>query len=203
MRLALSLALAILVLAPSYAAAGEPTYQVGDQFQVGVGRYEDWPLPPVEYDRPSQLPSQLPPVEYDRPYQGQLTIARGDARTMQAICPKTTFPVTLGCAIRYREANICHIYIADDEILKAAGWSYEIVLRHEEGHCNGWPADHRGGRPSVAQREIPEWLRHQEKAWLGERRQAPDLEVEYWRKRDAQAEQRYRDLHPTGPWLSR
>ena len=31
----------------------------------------------------------LPPEEYDRPYKGQLTIARGDARTMQAICPKT------------------------------------------------------------------------------------------------------------------
>jgi hypothetical protein len=56
--------------------------------------------------------------------------------------------------------------------------------------------------------ETPEWLRHhekawlgepkpdQEKAWLGERKPAPD--VEYWRKRDAQAEQRYRDLQDLG-----
>jgi hypothetical protein len=26
------------------------------------------------------------------------------------------------------------------------GLSYEIVLRHEVGHCNGWPGDHPGMR---------------------------------------------------------
>jgi hypothetical protein len=29
----------------------------------------------------------LPPAEYDYPYQGQLTLARADARTMSAVCP--------------------------------------------------------------------------------------------------------------------
>jgi hypothetical protein len=42
----------------------------------------------------------LPPLEYDYPYQGQLTIARTDAKTMREVCPETSFPVTLGCAIR-------------------------------------------------------------------------------------------------------
>jgi hypothetical protein len=28
------------------------------------------------------------------------------------------------------------------EILKASGWPYEIIRRHEEGHCNGFPANH-------------------------------------------------------------
>jgi hypothetical protein len=36
------------------------------------------------------------------------------------------------------------IVLATDEIIKAAGWTSEIVRRHEFGHCNGWPADHRG-----------------------------------------------------------
>ena len=93
--------------------------------------------------------SVLPPKEYDRPYTGQLTIARGDARTMTAICPNPGYPVPLGCAIHYLLEGkdlSCHIYIADDEILKSSGWGYGIVLRHEIGHCNSWPADHPGMR---------------------------------------------------------
>jgi len=135
MRLVLSLALAILVLAPSYAAAGEPTYQVGDQFQVGDRIFQMVPqlLPPAEPFPPAgeyakhtdrALP---PPEEYDHPYKGQLTIARGDARTMTEICPKTSFPVTLGCNIRYIQAGkdySCHVFIAEDEILKTTSWSY-------------------------------------------------------------------------------
>jgi hypothetical protein len=92
----------------------------------------------------------LPPAEYDYPYQGQLTLARADARTMSAVCPKTAFPVTLGCAINYRELNICHIFIAEDEILRAAGWSYKIVFRHERAHCQNWPANHPGMREPIA-----------------------------------------------------
>jgi hypothetical protein len=89
----------------------------------------------------------LPPEKYDRPYEGQLTIARGDARTMQAVCPKTAFPITLGCAIRYTKDGkdySCTIYIAEDDILKPTGWTYKLILRHERAHCGGWPANHPG-----------------------------------------------------------
>jgi hypothetical protein len=34
-----------------------------------------------------------------------------------------------------------------DELIKAAEWTAEIVRRHEIGHCNGFPSDHRGARP--------------------------------------------------------
>ena len=33
-----------------------------------------------------------------------------------------------------------------DKVLKAAGSSYAIVLRHELGHCNGWSGDHKKAR---------------------------------------------------------
>jgi hypothetical protein len=87
----------------------------------------------------------LPPVEYDKPYPGKLTITRGSQFVMQQGCPKTTLPITLGCA-RHNETE-CWIIIATDPILRAAGLTYEIVLRHEVGHCGGWPNDHRGARP--------------------------------------------------------
>jgi hypothetical protein len=32
----------------------------------------------------------------------------------------------------------CTVYIANDITLQAAAWSYEFILRHEIGHCNGW-----------------------------------------------------------------
>jgi hypothetical protein len=75
--------------------------------------------------------------------------SRGDARTMKEVCPKTEFPVTLGCALRYTKGGedySCHVFIAEDDILKPTGWNYNLVLRHELGHCLGWPANHPGMR---------------------------------------------------------
>jgi hypothetical protein len=73
-------------------------------------------------------------------------ITRGDKEVMTKECPKTPFPITPGCSHEYPSSNFCHVFIASDEILKAVGWTYETVRRHEIGHCNGWPADHRGAR---------------------------------------------------------
>jgi hypothetical protein len=67
------------------------------------------------------------------------------------------FQIQIRFALRHwRQENdvrvifACHVYIAEDEILKAAGLTYEIAYRHEIGHCNGWPADHPGARPAGA-----------------------------------------------------
>jgi hypothetical protein len=68
---------------------------------------------------------------------------------MQEACPKTPFPITLGCAQRYTKAGqnySCTVYVAQDDILKPTEWTYQTILRHETGHCNGWPANHPGMR---------------------------------------------------------
>ncbi len=41
----------------------------------------------------------------------------------------------LGCATRKYEGSkpICIVYRVNND----------LVLRHEQGHCNGWPADHQ------------------------------------------------------------
>jgi hypothetical protein len=98
----------------------------------------------------------LPPVEFDKPFPGKYNEVRVGASLMQALCPKTTFPVTLGCAIHNTRrapdesvvmpATECVVVIASDEVLKLYGWSVEIVRRHENGHCNGWPGSHVGAR---------------------------------------------------------
>ena len=88
-----------------------------------------------------------PPQQYDRPYEGKLIVTRGNEYDMTSLCPKTSLPITLGCAF-LRQAK-CEIVIADDDILKDAGWTFEIVKRHEEAHCGGWPND--PSRRKVAQ----------------------------------------------------
>ena len=87
---------------------------------------------------PTVIPMPLP--EHDHPFKGTVHETRGDAEAMGRLCPKTMTPVTIGCA--KFQGSYCWIFIASDEILKASGWPYEIIRRHEEGHCNGFPANH-------------------------------------------------------------
>jgi hypothetical protein len=97
----------------------------------------------------------LPPIEYDRPFAGKYSEIRVGADVMAIVCPKTPFPVTLGCVVSNIKwdgermvvpATECIVYIAADDILKKAGWSYDILMRHERAHCNGWPSSHAGAR---------------------------------------------------------
>src|SRR5262249_18756388 len=95
----------------------------------------------------------LPPLEYDYPYPGKLEIVRAGKEEMALVCPRTAFNVTLGCAYRYNAFSHygllgkCRIVIATDDILRSAGWPYDVVFRHERGHCENWPNHHPGARP--------------------------------------------------------
>jgi len=187
----------------------------------------------------------LPPAQYDHPYAGQLQIFEIENEQMPYICPKTLWPITLACSRRFAD-GWCHITLAPDAIAKS-GWPYEVVLRHEIGHCNGWSGDHKGQRP-LNKNEMLQVLRGEKiesMADLSAVRERPasevvkditvppadvppprtvqpgiheidegthcyvgtkevpcssvhdsraDLERERWAKRDAEAEQRYRDL---------
>lgn len=95
-------------------------------------------------------PLILPPEEYDRPYDGELyerTVSQEDIRGR---CPSIKMAFALGCAIKdWIGPKTCLVLIAPDKDLKAAGnYRREDVRRHEIGHCLGWPADHRGARPT-------------------------------------------------------
>jgi hypothetical protein len=96
----------------------------------------------------------VPPLEFDHPYVGgEVGVVRGDAVAMGKLCNKTSWPVPLGCSRLF--GPTCIIYMANDDILHQYGWTVDIVRRHEEGHCNGFPADHRGSR-TVEQAERDE-----------------------------------------------
>ena len=88
----------------------------------------------------------LPPVEYDKPYQGELTMLRvKDQDAVRKYCPSVPFAgAALACA--YPGGEECLVVMVSDRIIELAGWTTDIVRRHEIGHCNGWPKDHRGAR---------------------------------------------------------
>lgn len=91
----------------------------------------------------------LPPVEYDVPFTGKLKVIRGDAFLMQRLCPKTALPITLGCSYAAADKSECIVIMAEDGIIYDAGWTPQLVWRHERGHCGGWGADHKGSRPAT------------------------------------------------------
>jgi len=95
---------------------------------------------------PAMAQKVIPPVEFDHPYRGDFVILRlKDQAEIRANCGPTTLPYHLGCGQR-ATSGICVMILATDEFIRSKGWSPEIVLRHEIGHCNGWPADHKGAR---------------------------------------------------------
>ncbi len=101
----------------------------------------------------------LPPVRFDKPpFDGvdvteQVVKSRAEIRKQ---CPDVKFEpgFDLACSriLRFYAATgevtavSCTIHIVNDKVIRAAGYEPDNVRRHEIGHCNGWPADHRGAR---------------------------------------------------------
>lgn len=91
----------------------------------------------------------IPPAQYDRPYTGSLTINTVPTqRALAEICPLAAArtPNMIGCAWRSHDGSQCRVTLVRDSVVIALGSTRARILRHELGHCNGWPWDHPGGR---------------------------------------------------------
>jgi hypothetical protein len=89
----------------------------------------------------------LPPAEYDHPYQGKLEVVTGTQEQTRNVCGHPNEIFIGGCAVPNANGpNTCTIFRVRDEELKLMNWTANLVMRHEIGHCNGWPEDHRGAR---------------------------------------------------------
>jgi hypothetical protein len=169
--LSLVLALALLLLATTSAQAQVPYVQRELQIQRELQQaplqrglqqapqqrgLQQAPQQRVIYNKNTPL---LPPEEYDYPYTGQLKITIHTQDEIRRLCPayqKTPFSQqwpTIACNHRFGPSDFplpaeeCWIKIATPKELRAAGTSWEVTLRHEIAHCNGWPGTHPGSRP--------------------------------------------------------
>jgi len=103
------------------------------------------PAPPLV---PWNKTKILPPEEFDHPYPGELRITRVESEDhMRALCKGVIFMTNraVGCNVRFGD-QVCIVFIGTDDLLATVGLDYETTLRHEIGHCNGWPGDHPGAR---------------------------------------------------------
>jgi hypothetical protein len=92
------------------------------------------PAPPLSAPMIPHAPA--PPIEFDGPYKGRLTVTNlEDYGIIRYICKN---PTAVACAIH--TSGNCLI------LLGPGTWSNKDVMRHELGHCQGWPADHPGAR---------------------------------------------------------
>ncbi|WP_323775963.1 hypothetical protein [Leisingera sp.] len=87
-----------------------------------------------------------PPARYDHEYAGALTIVRVPQKQVVTLCRqlfkgnRSDLVVTntqKGCAWRYE--GECTV-ITIDRVYQNI--QPKDVIRHETGHCNGWPSDH-------------------------------------------------------------
>lgn len=92
-------------------------------------------------------PTWNPPARFDSPYRGELLVRRIPQRDVAEACRILFMLYSVhakasmeqrGCSI-VTSSNSCLI-VTVDKTFKGA--TPEAVLRHETGHCNGWPADH-------------------------------------------------------------
>jgi hypothetical protein len=100
----------------------------------------------------------LPPEEYDHPYQGQTVIRWKDTADEVRDACKTPLLPGLGCA--HLSDGWCIITLPRTPVLKSAGYTANVVIRHEMAHCNGWPREskraHVGPMKSEAARRSGE-----------------------------------------------
>jgi hypothetical protein len=92
-------------------------------------------------------PSWNPPRRFDHAFAGKLTIKRLPQRDVEKACRalfvKHKIPVVSltnwrGCSAPLSKRS-CIIIVVNKTFMRATP---KAVIRHEVGHCNGWPANH-------------------------------------------------------------
>lgn len=109
-------------------------------------------LPGLKFNRAGWMDANWgafdPPEKYDHPFSGDFVLVIVSMAHVKEICPPFQPGVPpMACATHDDwPSTWCRITIAREEDMKAVGWDFKTVLRHETAHCNGWAADHPGAR---------------------------------------------------------
>jgi hypothetical protein len=91
----------------------------------------------------------FPPPEYDYLFPGPIIITRkANLTELNRMCGGNRIIGACG----ERRSYTCQIFMLEDNELANLGLSFKATIRHEIGHCNGWPGTHPGRRWSV-----PDW----------------------------------------------
>jgi hypothetical protein len=91
-------------------------------------------------------PEWNPPARYDHAYSGKLVLRKIPQEQLRAACDNLfirnhlTIRATTGMrGCSFRKGGRCEVLTIDRTYRRATP---QAALRHELGHCNGWPANH-------------------------------------------------------------
>lgn len=84
------------------------------------------------------LGGAIPPARYDHPYPGVVNVTYLPPDKLMQVGGQVEHPgaILLGCTTAVGPKSVYHVYISTQAP------NPQEVLRHERGHCNGWPGDH-------------------------------------------------------------
>lgn len=92
------------------------------------------------------MPVLLPPPQYDHPYEHRLIVETLPYFEVDARCGKAFRARFEGCSWQFKDGMgnpTCHIIYPRLQDVNAD--VMVSLIRHETGHCVGWPADHPDG----------------------------------------------------------
>lgn len=79
----------------------------------------------------------LPPAIYDHAFPGQVNVHHLPPREIQVYCGNE---LAGACTPTQSATGTCIVYVAMGSAFIPD--LVQLMIRHETGHCNGWPADH-------------------------------------------------------------
>jgi hypothetical protein len=130
--------IAALFLATGIAHAGEGT--LADEALIDIWeRTKILPAPYLPPVRPGLIWVFRPPPEYDKPFDGLVDIQEFRGEEMKGACFRRGFACAFFIA---GNPAVCTIKLLVDFIKQPL--NREETIRHEIGHCNGWPMMHPG-----------------------------------------------------------
>lgn len=88
----------------------------------------------------------LPPERYDALARNVEVIELDSVRQVNKACRAMFGWMASGVRPVEGCANVASRIIILPSVEAIGQRKYDCILRHEMGHVNGWPADHRGGR---------------------------------------------------------
>lgn len=87
----------------------------------------------------------VPPENFDCDYKGMMSVITMDAAKVHEFCRGNPNAVTRIYACAMPLVGRCLIVLPGTERGGVTKQQQARLRRHEEGHCNKWGADHKGG----------------------------------------------------------
>jgi hypothetical protein len=116
--------------------------------EPGLNAFREYMTPVQAGELGTLRPEFFPPERYDTPFDGRMMVRVLPQRQVGPACRDLSDRYNLNLSILQTQLGCAGVNNGICEVIAAqtgAGdpGTTDDIIRHERGHCNGWPADHR------------------------------------------------------------